>query len=329
MSENICCIWADEVVSDLDVTSRAILRHLASVADDDARAWMTVAKLVERVGASERTIQSRLRALEGVGGGRVFLRRTGEVYRLGTRSVPYYELMVDYPAVAEVIARRERGRRSRAEVLAKGFVRPRSMGATVCTHAEPMGADVRTPMGATACTRKREPKESQEGSLSLTKRGRALEESAERIVAGYPEAYRAVTSVREVLTALRSEASEGRATDDVEAACLAYAANRKAWGPSGWPMAAHKLIASGRWESHAPAQKASEPTRTGFAEEPWRIALVDVMGEAWVRSWVDPCAWDAASSTLDPRLRGRAERLREPGPSAVLARFGVQVGKVG
>lgn len=150
-------IWADDVVcdvSDADPVSRAILSKLAGVSDDHDCAWMTVATLAKRVGVSERTIQGRLRRLSRPLGemakgdaepGLGLLRATGRTYRHGTRSVPYYELMVDHVAVAEVVARRKTGR-DRATM-------DRSrMGAAVCTHGEGADDEICTPMGAAVCT---------------------------------------------------------------------------------------------------------------------------------------------------------------------------------
>ena len=184
-------------------------------------------------------------------------------------------------------------------------------------------------MGATGCTRKGEPIESQ-GSLTLTLNARALDAVAARIVEAWPDDFRGATSVREVAAELRGEVDQGHDVAAIEAACRAYAGKPKAWGASGWPMAAHKLIASGRWESHVP--KAAGPkaaTRTGFADAEVRRRLIGVMGEDWVAAWLDPCGWDAGKRVIDPRLKLRAKRLGEARPGEVLADMGVTVGKVG
>lgn len=133
-------IWADLPLA-LDVTSKAMLAKLAAVSDTDDRAWMRVCDLAMRVGASERTIQSRLRVLVEKG----YLRETGLTHRLGTRAIPLYELLVDHDAVTAELARR-RGRRE-----AEAQTRSR-MGATVCTHSSEPDDTVCTRMGATVCT---------------------------------------------------------------------------------------------------------------------------------------------------------------------------------
>jgi hypothetical protein len=290
MSKEECCIWADEVVTGLDPLSRSMLKDLARKADDDDRAWMTVAKLVQLNGVSERTIQSRLRKLEGADDGPVFIRKTGDSYRMGTRDVPYYELQVDYDAVAALQeSRKARQKERRAE---------RSMGANSCTHApSPMGANSCThsetsctPMGASCCTQG-EPDESQ-GSLTLTQRARHARDLAEEILSAMPPEFLGRTSAREIAAAVRAEVAKGSAAGDITAGVLAYLGNRKAWGASGEPMAPHKLIASGRWETslRAVTPKGSPGPRTGFApDDPARVEFVARWGEASARSWFDPC----------------------------------------
>ena len=311
MSRADCCTWVDDVVRGLDPTSKAILSKLAAVADDDDRAWMTVATLADRVGASERTIQSRLRALETGDEERpAYLRRTGEFYRYGTRDVPYYELLVDYDAVSEVLQARKSRKRAQAEVKA--------MGATVCTHSPPAADAVCTPMGATVCTPKREPTESQ-GSLTLTLSARAPDEVARKVLAAWPEEYQARSSVREIAAAIRRERKRGGDVERLVAACLAYASNRKAWGPDGGPMAPHKLIDSGRWETLAAADapKGSARARTGFAvPEVFRAAFVlenGADGERWAVSYLDACGWREEDQTLLARTGIAEEWLRKRG----------------
>lgn len=323
MSAAECMIWVDQDLP-LDVTSKAILSKLAPLANEDDCSWMTIEELAKRVGASERTIQSRLRMLEGfeapearaarIEAGQpdpvVYLRKTGECYRYGTRDVPYYELMVDYDLVAEVQRARKDRKRAHAEV--------RSMGATVCTHRPKAKDAVCTPMGATVCTPKREPTESQ-GSLTLTLSARAPETVAEEVLAAWPEGYRQRSSVREIASALRRERKRGSDIERVAAGCVGYVGNRKAWGATDGPVAPHKLIDSGRWETSAPAAtpQGSPGKRTGFAvPSAVRAAFVadnGSSGEALAKSYLDPCGWRDADQTLLART-GAAERwLRERG----------------
>lgn len=304
------CIWADDVVEGLDPASRGILSKLAATSDEDDRAWMTISLLAKRVGVSERTIQSRMRRLEGDNDeGVVYLRRTGEFYRYGTRDVPYYELMVDYDAVAAIEATRKGRKLAHAEVRAMGAAacthRSKTMGAAVCTHGGEVDDMVCTPMGATACTPKREPTE-KIGSLSLTPRARTPEAIAQEVLAAWPDDYRQRSSVREIASALRRERKRGSDIERVAAGCRSYAGNRKAWGPDGGPAAPHKLIDSGRWETSAPAAapQGSPGPSTGHAVPPAvRAAFVadnggEAAGEALAKSYLDPCGWRAEDQTL-------------------------------
>jgi len=331
MSASECMIWADQELP-LDVTSKAILSKLAPLANEDDWSWMTIEELSKRVGASQRTIQSRLRMLEGietpeakaerVEAGKpdpvIYLRKTGESYRYGTRDVPYYELMVDYDLVARVQATRKDRKRAHAEV--------RGMGATACTHSgPPMGAavcthadEVCTPMGATACTRKREPTESI-GSLTLTPCARTPEAVAGEILAAWPEDFRQRSSIREIASALRRERKRGSDIERVAAGCLAFVGNRKNWGHDGGPASPHKLIDSGRWETSVPptTPQGSPGKRTGFAvPAAVRAAFVadnGSSGEALAKSYLDPSGWRDADQTL-LAATGAAERwLRERG----------------
>lgn len=335
MSKHECCIWADADLG-VDPTSKAILGKLAAVADDDDWSWMTIEELSIRVGASERTIQTRLRKLEGIEteadqaareaagkpAPKVYLRRTGEFHRMGTRQVPYYELMVDYPLVAEILERRKGRQRERAEA--------RSMGATVCTHDTPDQREICTPMGATVCTPKREPTESQ-GSLTLTQGAGAMDAVVRELWDAWPAAGREHSSERLVADAVAAEVGEGAALADVRAGSLAYCAKPSAWGQSGGkPKSPHKFLIEGRWKTHLPKAAAPAQSRNRFADAEVRAALADAMGEPWVTSWLDPCDWDAGKRVVDPRLRATAlGKLRETKPAKVFAKLGVVIGRVG
>lgn len=171
-------IWADLDLSwpsgrPVDVASKAMLGKLAAVSDSDDCAWMRVGDLARKVGACERTIQTRLRRLVKEG----LLRETGRTHRLGTRSVPLYELMVDHGAVAAELQRRQDRKLAAAEIRSR-------MGATVCTHSEPADDAICTPMGATVCTPNEAIRGNTEASASDAG-ARALEVVAE-IMAVWP-----------------------------------------------------------------------------------------------------------------------------------------------
>ena len=319
-------IWADAPLP-LDPVSKAILSKLAGVSDVEDCAWMTVPDLAERVGVSVRTVQSRLRKLEGGNDdGAVYIRLTGRTHRYGTREVPIYELMVDHDMVAEIQDRRKG--RKRAEAERRATVKPasraveegRAMGATVCTHSGDAEDAICTRMGATVCTRNEENRG--EGFTTFTLQGaRGLREAARKVLDAWPSEHRALSSPREVAKALAGEVRQGQDIAAVIASTGPYVADRKAWGASGQPMAPHRFIASGRWETFAPTVVAV-PTQQGspggetVSPDPKRLALrqrvVREFGEAAARSYFDPCAL-GADGVLQARTGAQLAWLSERG----------------
>jgi len=313
MSEG-ALIWVDGLTG-LDVTSKFILNRMASFADIDDCVWVRVADLVQQTGASERTVQYRLRNLEKAG----HIKRTERLHRIGTRVIPIYELQVDHVVVADVLRDRKDRRNREAETRAMG-ARPAPIADAVCT-----------PMGATVCTPYEPIRDSELADANST-RARAPEGVAEAIWEGWPAAGRAASSRRLVERAVRDELAAGADPDRVLAGATAYAADRKAWGSSGRPLSPHKFLTDGCWETHAPvasAAKGSARARTGFACDQIRDALVAVKGAPWVISWLDPCSFDAASGVIDPGSSTRAARLRERDVLAILSGFQVQVRECG
>ena len=328
--------WADEewpipsAPKKLDPTSGAILSKLAAVSDDDDCAWMTVPDLAKRCKCSERTVQTRLLALRGIEtpqqakarekAGKpvpaVYLRLTDRTYRRGTRDVPIYELMVDYDVVAEVLRKRNEGRRSRAEVRAKLPQKARSMGANSCTHSGEADDAVCTRMGATVCTPNEDIRE--EGFATLTLTGaRALETIADEIIAAWPSAHRRKTSRREVVKALRGEAEQGHDPELIAAGARGYAADRSAWGVSGDPMSPHKLIEAGRWEAFvqkADAARGLAGRDSGSAVPDWFLTQFEAdHGKGPTGSYARPCGWRDDDQTLLARTDTAASWLRAKG----------------
>jgi len=310
MSES-ALIWSDALTI-RDPAARGIINRLASVADDDDCAWMRVDDLAQRVGVSVRTIQSRLRKLENPdpdassaeGFGFALIRATGRMHRIGTRSVPIYELLVDHELVGSVLRERKARKLADAE--------RRSMGAAACTHRSEAIDTVCTPMGATVCTPNETIRDSEFTNVH-SERARSPKGVAEAILAAWPEVHRTRSSVREITGAVSGEVRGGADLVRIEAAALAYAANPKAWGVSGEPMAPHKLITSGRWETFVPVAgdaKGSARARTAFACDRFRRVVLAAKGPTWVASYLDPCGWDAETRTVDPRLKDRAAKLR-------------------
>ena len=209
-------IWADAPLP-LDPVSKSILSKLAGVSDVEDCAWMTVPELAERVGCSQRTIQSRLRKLEGADGQPVYIRVTGRTHRYGTRDVPIYELVVDHDLVAAIQERRKGRKRAEAERRGAASLAPVSsrkavdkapaMGETVCTHSNDVGGAICTRMGATVCTRNEENRG--EGFATLTLQGEREAkllpaDVANRIWSAWPEPGQRHSSERMLAKAVRA-----------------------------------------------------------------------------------------------------------------------------
>lgn len=172
-----------------------------------------------------------------------------------------------------------------------------------------------------------------ESSDELSQRAGAIDEVVRALWTAWPEAGREHSSEKLLRDAVTAEVTAGAALADVRSGGLAYAGKPKAWGQSGEkPKAPHTFVAEGRWKTHLPRADERPPAvkaRIRFASEEVRAAMVGTMGEAWVASWLDPCAWDEGKRVLDPRLGERAKRLGEARPVGVLVGLGVTVGKVG
>lgn len=172
-----------------------------------------------------------------------------------------------------------------------------------------------------------------ESSDELSQRACAIDDVVAEIWAAWPEAGREHSSERKVAEAVAAEVSAGAPLAEVRAGALAYAGKPKAHGQSGQkPKAPHTFLAEGRWKTHLPRadQRAQAvTTRIQFASAEVRAAVVAVMGEAWVVSWLDPCGWDEGKRMIDPRLKARADKLGERKPAGELVKLGVKVGKVG
>lgn len=300
-----------------------VLKTLADYANKHGFAWASVATLAFECDASERTVQRDLRHLEDAGllrGYDVADARTG---RSRTR-LYWYPISGDEPDL-----------KTRRAVEAE-------LGARV-TWVSPPGGDMGvtgegdmgvTPGVTTVSPHKNHLTEPSEADASSAGVCATVEEIGVAIWNAWPASGRLHSSERLLARAIKREVAAGGSLSDVLAGALAYAGNRGAWGSSGEkPKAPHNFILEGCWQTHLP--KACAPSglaataRTRFASEPWRVALVGSMGEPWVRAWVDPCDWDETKRVLDPRLLERGKRLREARPAEVLARFGIQVGKVG
>lgn len=319
-------IWVDDVVEGVDVTSRAMLSKLAGVSDDDDCAWMRVCDLAKRVGASERTIQSRLRWLVEKG----LLLETGRMHRLGTRSVPIYELAVDHVGVAQVLSARKGRRDSEAQTRA-------AMGATVCTHSPAPDDTVCTRMGATVCTPNednrgkgesndsptgvgaREASEGQGPGVAVSGENRLFED----LLADWraAEARAGVSRTRED----QVQAAWDRAVAQVPAAALAAAARRALAEDKDFRRAGHLVPGLHRWLDSGrfsgwltPGSAAGSPSgAVGAGLGGWpapppelRASFVETFGAAKAASYF-PGGWREADRAVIARTNTGFSWLRD------------------
>lgn len=300
---DVAMIWADDVV-EAEPVSRAILSKLAALADDDDCAWMTVATLARRVGVSERTVQERLRRLcrrpgEMVKGidGLGLLRETGRTYRMGTRSVPYYELLVDHVAVGRVIEARKARKVQAAEDRSR-------MGAAVCTHSPaPDDADF-TRMGATVCTPNEDRRGEEEADASSA--GVRADEAFRQVVAMWPADGLGSTDLDAAHAAVIQAVEETGDPDVIVAVVRGFLADRGKRKHDFACPALDRWMARGVWRPLAERVKAGPPPEAPDPRAPLAVtvpaevfeAVAGVKDEAFARSWLSRASWDEVERAL-------------------------------
>jgi DNA-binding transcriptional ArsR family regulator len=306
-------IWVDDVLTGVDPVSKAIMSKLAGVADDHDCGWMTVSLLAQRTGASERTVQGRMRALERQG----LLKNTGRTYRYGTRSVPLYELAVDHVAVAAILKDRQQRREAIMQGRGQG---PKSMGATVCTHAdEPPASDDAscTRMGAAVCTPKEDIREQVEANASTERAsesaGADIEAEFQAFMAAYPASGLKRTSWARARTAFAEACALVDAPGVLIQCATTYAADPIMQRGDHGAVNAVEFLAGERWRSFVPGSAAAAQASAAaprFADEAVRAAVVTAKGEAFAVTCLDPAAWDGEARAITPRTNWAEGQLR-------------------
>jgi len=123
-----------------------------------------------------------------------------------------------------------------------------------------------------------------------------------------------------------AEVSRGVDPERLCRAVLAYGRDPSAWGASGRPLSAHKLILDGRYDAFLdvvePAAMAERAASVAGWPEGLREAVAAEKGRAFAASYLDGCAWSAGERTLTPRTSMAFERLRDQ-VGEVLGRFEV------
>lgn len=142
-------------------------------------------------------------------------------------------------------------------------------------------------------------------------RGTGARELARWLWSFWPEGgKRGVSSPRQVEAAIAAELAEPDWDEaKFRAGARVYAAERKTWGKSGSPKAAHNFVKAATWRGFEIDEEWSPPSGSGWhGPAEIRVQLVGLLGEDRVRSTLDVASWDGAA--IVARTRWAADQLR-------------------
>lgn len=282
--------WAEKIRVG-NARAKSVLMRLGAFADPEGVAWSAVPTLADRLECDDRTIQRALRFLEKHG----FIKNTG---RFRYKTVPYYQL--DLSGV-------ERAARASAEAAAKGDI-------LSPLEAAPDGQDCH-PKGDTAVTQNKGTNSGEGSSEPPPERAGARGPTVcELAWLAYAEAGRkGPSSLRLWSLAWASEVAGGANELRMLSAAKAYSGDRRAWGSSGRPVAAHTFLESGRWEAFAdetPAAAAANGVRSGWTgPAEIRSSLLAAGGQDLCLNYLDWATW--SDPHIVARTRIAADKLRE------------------
>jgi len=299
--------WVDDR-GELDPVSKFILYKLAQFADAECCGWAKVKTLAVSVNVSERTVQTRLRDLEGAG----LIERTGKEHMTEgryPRPVPIYRLA---PGVKGLDERKIWGANSAPEA---------DLG---CKNSR-FGVQLAAPVY--------EPKEPTEESDDSSERardrdargqggpGQGLEAVFAAIEAAYPQKGLGFTVQEQAWAALIRLFETGVDVAALPAAAARYAADpilkKRDFGPVGL----QRWLGEGRYRGWLP-----EPAAGPAAPQAGRGAALTLPDEveavfaartpAWRASWLRDAQWDGAARTLSLRTGFAVTTVeRELGPA--------------
>lgn len=297
MSER-AIVWAQGQVTRTS-TEKFCLMRLCAYLDAEGHGWAKVEGpkgLALEMQTTPRTVYRCLRALEKQG----LIRRTG---KFKYRAMPFYQADLDGDAAAVRTLTRMSGLNPDMDVRVEA--------------ANPdMGVTLNPDMGVRPKHRnpssvedKSSPSE-RVGAGVAEGQGEGQEDGFAAFWAAMPEASkRGVSSERLSAPAYAEEVADGADPAALLAAAQAYAADRSLWGASGKPKAAHNFLKSGVWKDLKPAVgKGAAAAWAGPAEI--RAAFVGRFGEAFTRSWLDPCAWVEDGRRIVTRTMTAAAKLQ-------------------
>jgi hypothetical protein len=300
--------WVDDQCG-VDLTAKWVLMKLAVFADAERTAWAAVSYLAASAMCSARKVQYALRDLEKAG----LIRPTGHRHHLADskfkRTVPLYQVAPEWDGRLGTPA--EMGARS-APISADGCTADTEMGAAACSANE-----------------KREPKEFANAHSACERE--ALAAGFEKLEAATPQKVLGLTDPQAAFTAYCALAAEGLDVSELVGCAERMAldpAFRSRKFPAPLEVWLTKCQFRGWWTQSVLGtcvERAPAPTDAtqGFTGE-WvgvpsairaDIVALPQCGEAWARSWIDPCAWDEAASAIVPRsllARGRIREMLAP-----------------
>jgi hypothetical protein len=278
--------WAEKIRVG-NARAKSVLMRLGAFADSEGVAWAAVPTLADRLECDDRTIQRALRFLEKHG----FIKNTG---RFRYKTVPYYQL--DLSGVERA-----------AWMAAKGDILSPLEGA-------PDGQDCH-PKGDTAVTQNKGTNSGEGSSEPPPEGGRAGDQVdvCEVAFAAYPiEGRKGPSSLRLWRVAWASETAGGASGLAMLAAVRAYAGDRRSWGSSGRPKAAHAWLETGCWEAFAddaPAVAAANGVRMGWTGPAEIRAKLAGKGAGFIANYLESASWDGSAIVAFSRIG--AEQLRQ------------------
>lgn len=285
-------------------TTKAVLRELADVASADGRAWPLVSSIASVIEVDERTV---IRALNALVAAEIIQHESWITPPNSQKRRPVYRL--DMPEATPFCPTKD--------LKPRGGKQPnrKAKGCQNVTLAQGQGCQGVTSKGDIGETSKGDTVSPKTVSTNTSEANassvgvRAPENEVAEIVAAiwrvWPEFGRLTSSQRKLTQAVAIELQGLAAGSDLIAAATAYAGNRAAWGSSGKPKAVDVWFAEGRWlqfVTTSNAAKGSPGSSTGSAV-PSAVRAEFVAnhgdnGEAWAKSYLDPCGWRQDDETL-------------------------------
>jgi hypothetical protein len=276
----LSCAMAIRGVS---ASEKLLLLVLANFADEGMSCWPSHKRLADDTGLSQRSVLSLLKGLEG----KRFITRTERKRPDGSRTSDKITLHFS----GEVISPRGEAVSGGGEIGDTGVGKPTAGGGEIIsplTTFEPSTEPKDEP-------RRADPRELAKTIWELQPKLNGKRRSTQ------PDVHRALVA------ALK----RGAGGDEIVNACRGYyalPASRKQGGE--FAMGAERLLQADRWQEFAPAVHVVHQLTKPFPDPEIRNAVINVKGEAWAASWLDPCSWEPERRVIVPRNGLAAQRLR-------------------